>query len=112
MSKTSTRAYSRYCLEAAELLGKQIQLARKLNKLTAQDLADRAGISRGLLQRIEKGDPACSLGAAFEVAALVGIKLFSSEANELPARLAQIDNNLALLPKAIHTSTPVIDDDF
>jgi transcriptional regulator with XRE-family HTH domain len=112
VSKTSTRAYSRYCLEAAELLGKQIQLARKQSKLTAQDLADRAGISRGLLQRIEKGDPACSLGATFEVAALVGIKLFSSEANELPARLAQIDNNLALLPKAIHKPTPVIDDDF
>ncbi len=112
MSKTSTRAYSRYCLEAAELLGKQIQLARKQSKLTAQDLADRAGISRGLLQRIEKGDPACSLGAAFEVAVLVGIPLFSSEQNELPARLAQIDSYLALLPKAIHKSTPIIDDDF
>lgn len=112
MSKISTRVYSRYCLEAAELLGKQIQLARKLNKLTAQDLADRAGISRGLLQRIERGDPSCSLGAAFEAAALVGVKLFSSEANALPARLAQIDNNLALLPKSIHTPVTVIDDDF
>ena len=112
MSKTSTRAYSRYCLEAAELLGKQIQLARKLNQLTAQDLADRAGISRGLLQRIERGDPSCSLGAAFETAALVGVKLFSSETDALPARLAQIDNNLALLPKSIHKPAPVIDDDF
>jgi len=112
MSKATPRVYSRYCLEAAELLGKQIQLARKLNKFTAQDLAERAGISRGLLQRIEKGDPSCSLGAAFEVAALVGLTLFSSGANELPARLAQINNSLALLPKAVHPSPPVIDDDF
>lgn len=30
--------------------------------MTAQEVAERAGISRGLLQRIEKGDPKCALG--------------------------------------------------
>jgi transcriptional regulator with XRE-family HTH domain len=112
MSKTSKRTYSRYSLEAAQLLGKQIQLGRKLNKLTAQDLADRAGISRGLLQRIEKGDPKCELGVALEAAALVGVKLFSSEDGSLTEPLKHIENSLALLPKSIRKSAQVIDDDF
>lgn len=106
------RTYSRYCLEAAELLGKQIKLARKLNKQTAQDLAERAGISRGLLQRIEKGDPKCELGAAFEVANLLGIKLFSSDTETLAAPLSSINDKLALLPKSIRKTTKVVDDDF
>ena len=47
--------------------------------MTAQDLADRAGISRGLLQRIEKGNLKCQIGAVFEAATLVGIKLFDAD---------------------------------
>jgi DNA-binding XRE family transcriptional regulator len=44
-----------YSREAVALLACLIRTARK-KKLTAQELADRAGISRGMLQRIEKGD--------------------------------------------------------
>lgn len=46
MPKQTARAYSRHSLEALQLMGKLIQLARKERKLTAQDLAERAGISR------------------------------------------------------------------
>jgi AcrR family transcriptional regulator len=49
MPKQTTRAYSRITRHAAALLGKQIKIARKERKMTVQDLADRAGISRGLL---------------------------------------------------------------
>lgn len=51
--------------------------------MTAQEVADRAGISRGLLQRIEKGDPKCELGATFEVATILGITHFDAEAGGL-----------------------------
>jgi AcrR family transcriptional regulator len=56
MSKQAKRTYSRIASHAAALLGKQINVALKERKMTAQDLADRAGISRGLLQRIESGN--------------------------------------------------------
>ena len=80
--------------------------------MTAQDLADRAGISRGLLQRIEKGNLKSQIGAVFEAATLVGIKLFDADASSLTARIRQADDKIALLPKHIRTSTKVVDDDF
>ena len=48
MPKSTTRTYSRYSRDAAALLGALIREARNERKLTAQELADRAGISRGL----------------------------------------------------------------
>jgi transcriptional regulator with XRE-family HTH domain len=50
------------------LLAGLIRAARKERKLTIQEVADRAGISRGLLPRIEKGDMKCEIGVVFEVA--------------------------------------------
>ena len=112
MPKQTARAYSRITRHAAALLGKQIKIARKERKMTAQDLADRAGISRGLLQRIEKGNLKCQIGAVFEVATLVGIKLFDADASSLTARIRQADDKIALLPKHIHSIKKVVDDDF
>ena len=112
MPKVSSRTYSRYCLEAITLLGNLIRTARKEHKMTAQELADRAGISRGLLQRIEKGDPKCELGATFEVAAIVGVKLFGAEATTLTKHIRQTEDKLALLPKSVRKKARVADDDF
>ncbi len=112
MSKVSTRTYSRYSLEAISLLGNLIRAARKERKMTAQEVADRAGISRGLLQRIEKGDPKCELGATFEVATIVGVKLFDAEATTLTKYIRQTEDKLALLPKSVRKKAKVADDDF
>jgi len=112
MPKQATRTYSRITRHAAALLGKQIRIARKERKMTAQELADRAGISRGLLQRIEKGDLKCQIGAVFEVATLVGIKLFDADELSLTTRIRQADDKIALLPKYIHPGKKVVDDDF
>ena len=112
MPKQVASTYSRITRHAAALLGKQIRIARKERKMTAQDLADRAGISRGLLQRIEKGNLKCRIGAVFEVATLVGLKLFEADESTLTARIREADNKIALLPKHIHPSKKVVDDDF
>ena len=112
MQKKATRTYSRITRHAAALLSKQIRIARKERKMTAQELADRAGISRGLLQRIEKGDLKCQIGAVFEVATLVGIKLFDADELSLTTRIRQADDKIALLPKHIHPAKKVVDDDF
>lgn len=112
MAKTSERTRSRHTMEAVALLGKFVRLARTEQKMTAQELAERAGISRGLLQRIEKGDPKCQLGAAFEVATILGIALFDNDSNALAGHTQRVDDKLALLPKAIHKSKVVVKDDF
>ena len=51
-----TRTYSKYAQEAAVLLGEQIKLGRKRRRWSEQNLAERAGISRATLQKIEKGE--------------------------------------------------------
>jgi transcriptional regulator with XRE-family HTH domain len=106
------RPYSRYSREAAVLLGQLIRLARISRKLTHEQLAERAGVSRGLVHRIEKGDPGCAIGAVFEVAAIVGVRLFDADQSTLAAGIAGNTATLALLPQAVRTSTKPVRDDF
>ena len=106
------RAYSRYTREAAALLAKQIQLGRKQRKWTERELADRAGISRATLQKIEKGELSVAIGLVFEVAALVGVTLFDEERTSLAAHLARTDDKLALLPSAVRKRRTTVHDDF
>ena len=112
MPKSTTRTYSRYSREAITLLGGLIRAARRERRMTAMELAERAGISRGLLQRIEKGDLKCEIGAAFEVAALVGVKLFDVGDESLTKHIRQTDDKLALLPKSVRKKIRTVADDF
>jgi transcriptional regulator with XRE-family HTH domain len=93
-------------------MGVLIRSARKERRMTAADVALRAGISRGLLQRIEKGDMKCEIGAAFEVATIVGVSLFDTSEQSLGRHLRQAEEKLSLLPKSIRKQARVIDDDF
>jgi DNA-binding XRE family transcriptional regulator len=106
------RSYSRYSFDAAILLGKQIRLHRKQRNWTESELAQRAGVSRATLQKIEKGDMSCAIGLVFEIAALVGVTLFADNNSALNSIIAHIDDKIALLPKAIHTQAKKVDDDF
>lgn len=54
-------------LSLLEEMGENFKLARKRRKLTAEQLSDRASISRKTLYLIEKGNPNVSLGAYFNV---------------------------------------------
>lgn len=94
------------------LLGKIIRRARIEKKLTAQELAERAGVSRGLVQRIEKGDPGCAIGAVFEAAAIVGVRLFDFDQAALTGAISENKTTLALLPKAVRASRTEAQDDF
>lgn len=112
MPKSVTHTYSRYSRDAADLLGALIREARNERKLTAQELADRAGISRGLLQRIEKGNLKCEIGAVFEVATIVGVKLFDADESALTKYLRQTKEKLVLLPKSVRKKSKAVRDDF
>ncbi len=106
------RSYSRTTHQALALLGNLIRLGRAERGLTAQELADRAGISRTTLSSIEKGAPGPEIGLAFEVAALVGVRLFDDDERALQAQNARATEKLKLLPKSVRASARGIDDDF
>ncbi|TQV74535.1 helix-turn-helix transcriptional regulator [Exilibacterium tricleocarpae] len=106
------RAYSKYAQEAAVLMGEQIKLGRKRRQWTEKNLADRAGISRATLQKIENGEMSSTIGLVFEVAALVGVKLFESEKLPLSKHIEQARDKIALLPQRIKATKKVVHDDF
>ncbi|MGK2950760.1 MAG: helix-turn-helix transcriptional regulator [Thiobacillus sp.] len=113
MPRIENRTYSRHTRDAVTLLGKLIRLARKERGLSAAELAERTGISRGTLQRIEKGDPKVEIGIMFEAATLVGVNLFEADNGRLSGNIARTDDKLALMPKAIHKpSAKGVKDDF
>ena len=112
MAKKENRTYSRYNKAALELLAKRIKYARTEKSMTAKELAERVGISRDMLYRIEKGDPSCSIGVVFEIVATLGLELFNSDTAELNKNLSILDHKLALLPKSVRKKKVVIDDDF
>lgn len=112
MSKPQNRAYSRYSMEALALLGQMIRAGRIDRKITEEELAGRMGISRSLLQRIEKGNPSCAIGAVFEAAAITGVPLFETDRERLGAHRAVTGEMLRLLPKTVRRSKRAIKDDF
>lgn len=112
MPKPITRAYSRHSRDAIVLLGQMIRLGRINRKLPVAELAERADVSRGLIQRIERGDPGCGIGAVFEVAIIVGIRLFEADEHTLTASIASNQKTLTLLPKSARLSRKAIKDDF
>lgn len=108
-----TRPYSPTSRKAAELLGLMIRAARLDRNMTAQELAERAGVSRPLLSRVEKGDMTVSLGAVFEIATILGVPLFEEDDERLAARLATERRANALLrQRAFQASRGRIDNDF
>ena len=112
MAKPLKRPSSRYSRDAVVLLGKLIRETRIQRKLTTRELAERSGISRGLVQRIEKGDPGCAIGAVFEAAAIVGVRLFDADQAALTDAISENKITLALLPKAVRASRTEAQDDF
>jgi len=55
-------------------IGENIKLARKRRKLTAQQVAERAGIHRATLHRVEKGDPTVAMGIYFNVLKVLNLE--------------------------------------
>ena len=112
MAKTNF-VNSPYSRDALSLLGQLIREGRIARQMTAAELCQRAGISRPLLYRIERGDPHCAIGAVFEVATIAGVPLFETEPSRLAERRAAHREKLALLPKAVRHGAPQgVPDDF
>jgi transcriptional regulator with XRE-family HTH domain len=112
MAKPANHPYSRYSRDAVSLLGELIRRARIERRLTVEGLAERIGVSRGLIQRIEKGDTGCTIGVVFEAAAVVGVRLFDADQSSLTSAINANTATLALLPRAVRLSGIKAKDNF
>jgi transcriptional regulator with XRE-family HTH domain len=107
----SARASSPLALRAARLLGARIQLARRERRWTERELADRLGVTRPTVRKIEQGDLSVRLGSALEAAALLGVPLFDEDEGRRALEEARVRDGLALLPRRVRKPTQ-FDDDF
>lgn len=55
-------------------LGRRVELARSRRDLSATLFAERVGISRNTLARLESGDPAVSLGTYLKALRVLGLE--------------------------------------
>lgn len=55
-------------------MGEDIKLARLRRKLTAEQVSERAGISRSTLWQVEKGEPSVSMGIYLQVLFVLGLE--------------------------------------
>ena len=55
-------------------LGERLRLARRRRKLSSAVVAQRAGISRSTLYKVEAGDPGTTLGSCLRVLAVLGLE--------------------------------------
>lgn len=78
-------------------LGERLRLARLRRKLSSTVVAQRAGISRTSVYKVESGDPGATLGTYLRVLAVLGLE---GDINELAAddRVGRKLQDLALEP--------------
>ena len=108
----TARPYARQTREALGLLGQLIRATRIERGLKVKDLADRVGVSRDLMHRIEIGDPSCGIGVVCEATTVLGLPLFAPEPVQLADERARLDEKLRLLPKSVHSGHDEVDDAF
>ena len=78
---------------ALTTLGENIKYARLRRDLSSEQIAERAGISRNTLIKIEKGDEGVAIGYYFRVLAVLGLDkdiLLVAKDDELGRRLQDV----------------------
>jgi len=106
------RVYSPKTVEAFTLIGQLIKLNRKVKQMSESELADRIGVARATIQKIEKGMPQCEIGLVFEAATIVGVNLFHHDDDLIALYHQGIQGKIALLPQRIHKIATELSDDF
>ena len=73
MSAMSKKLTSPVVLQASREVGEYLSLWRRLNGVTAELLAERVGVSRDTVRRMESGDPTVSFGTVLSTCRALGI---------------------------------------
>ncbi len=97
--------------EGIKKLGERIAIARKRRRLTQAELASRAGLTRLLLSRIERGAPTSGIQGYFAALWALGlerefIELASPDRDEEGKRLERLK-----LPQRVRKSEEAWDDE-
>lgn len=97
-------------VELALAAGKALAFARKQQQWRQQDLAERLGVTRQTVARLERGDPAIALGIFLSALWLLDVPL--TQGGELPANalLKLIEPHLR--SRVSRKKERPIDDDF
>lgn len=106
------REYLSATRDAVRVLGLQLATARRVQRRTAIEVAERADITRVTLRNIERGDPAVAIGLYFEVATVLSVPLFGADGAQLADLAARGELELALLPSRVRARDVDVDDDF
>jgi transcriptional regulator with XRE-family HTH domain len=89
--------------DALTVLGQQVRFARQDQRLTAADLAARAGVSERTVYAIERATGTVSSGNLFNVATAAGVPLFGAETEQELMSLRRVGRDrLALLPARVY----------
>lgn len=107
----SRRPLSPASAEALDILGSSIRAGRLRRRWTIDELAERVGVSRPTMIKVERGDPGVAAGTVLEAAALVGVALFDASDDERTRYGLLKRAELALLPASAR-HTRAVDDDF
>jgi transcriptional regulator with XRE-family HTH domain len=100
-------------IHVTRVLGLEIAVSRRRRRMTAVELAERAGITADTLRKVERGDTSVAVGTVFELAGLVGIDLFGTPPSDLGALVRREEERLALLPARVRSSSRTrVDNDF
>lgn len=72
MSKMAIPMFPRH-RRAAVALGQRLRLARERRRMPAVEMAERAGVSRMVIHKIEHGDLSVGMGAVVRVLGVLGL---------------------------------------
>lgn len=98
-------------VETLMLLAEAVRVGRLQRGWTVGELAERVGVSRPTIVRVERGEPGVAVGTVLEAAYLVGVPLFDADPDVRERYRAYKRTELALLPAAARPRRKV-DDDF
>ena len=94
-------------VQALRQLGRDINTARRRRRVTMALMAERAGMGRSTLSKIEKGDPSVSMGSYVSVIFVLGmtdrLKGLIDAGHDLVGRSMEEEN----LPKRICTTRKI-----
>lgn len=109
----NVRAVLPQAQDAVRVLGLEVARARRVRRWSQAELAERAGVSRETVRKVEHGGSAVAIGTAFELAALVGVDLFGASPGDLPLLVRRGQDRLALLPARVRARADLeLDDEF
>jgi len=106
------RALSPQTIDAAATLGMLVAAGRRARRWPQADLAERLGVSRQTVSKVEMGDPSVALGTVLEAAVLVGVPLFDADRSGMRTMGELAEARLALLPSRVRSTPAKVDDDF